>query len=179
MNDHSSMIEQETPLSDQRLNNALDGLEEYFYDHLKNRISKLNALTIVNYILAMKVETNLSTNHKRGVVTSLKLLSQFLDDKPFKEMTKEDLLAFLDSIRRPETKDPTHKWIESYNQRLINSLRFFNPNKIANTSFGRKGLIMLLFVTMTTASIASISMIDDAEAGGRGLRVICFVPKRL
>jgi integrase/recombinase XerD len=121
----AAMTEEENPLFEQRLNNALDGLEEYFYDHLKNRISKLNALTIVDYILAMKVETNLSPNHKRGVVTSLKLLSQFLDNKPFKEMTKEDLLAFLDSIRRPETKDPTHKWIGSYNQRLINSLRFF------------------------------------------------------
>jgi hypothetical protein len=77
MNDHSSMTEEETPLFEHRLNNALDGLEDYFYDHLKNRISKLNALTIVSYILAMKVETNLSTNHKRGVVTSLKLLSQF------------------------------------------------------------------------------------------------------
>jgi hypothetical protein len=77
MNDHSSMTEEETPLFEHRLNNALDGLEDYFNDHLKNRISKLNALTIVSYILAMKVETNLSTNHKRGVVTSLKLLSQF------------------------------------------------------------------------------------------------------
>jgi hypothetical protein len=45
MNDHSSVTEEENPLFDQRLNNALDGLEEYFYDHLKNRISKSNALT--------------------------------------------------------------------------------------------------------------------------------------
>jgi hypothetical protein len=67
------MTEEENPLFEQHLNNALDGLEEYFYDHLKNGISKLNALTIVDYILAMKVETNLSTNHKRGVVTSLNL----------------------------------------------------------------------------------------------------------
>jgi hypothetical protein len=77
MNYQSSVTEEENPFFDQRLNNALDGLEEYFYDHLKNRISKLNAQAIVNYILAMKVETNLSTNHKRGVVTSLKLYRSF------------------------------------------------------------------------------------------------------
>jgi integrase/recombinase XerD len=41
-------------------------------------------------------------------------------------MTKENILAFLYSIRKPETKDPTHKWIGTYNQRLINLLRFFN-----------------------------------------------------
>ena len=125
MNDRSAMTEEESPLFEQRLNNALDGLEDYYYDHLKNRISKLNALMIADYVLAMKVEANLSPNHKRGVVTSLKLLSQFLDDKPFKDMTKGDILAFLDSIRRPETKDPTHKWIGTYNQRLINLQRFF------------------------------------------------------
>jgi hypothetical protein len=83
MNDQSSMTEEENPLFDQRLNNALDGLEYYYYDHLKNRMSKSNALTIADYILTMIIETNLTTNHKRGVVTSLKLVSQFLDNKPF------------------------------------------------------------------------------------------------
>ena len=43
--------EQENPLFEQRLNNALDGLEPYFYDHLKNRISKSNAQTIVDYAI--------------------------------------------------------------------------------------------------------------------------------
>jgi hypothetical protein len=77
MNDRSAMTE-ENPLFELCLNNALDGLEYYFYDHLKNRISKSNALTIANYVLAMKVETNPTTNHKKGVVTSLKLVSEFL-----------------------------------------------------------------------------------------------------
>jgi hypothetical protein len=103
----------ESPLFEQRLNNALDGLEPYFYDHLKNKISKTNTLTIVDYILSMKVETNLSDNHRRGVITSLKLLSQFLDNKPFKEMTREDVLAFLDGVRKSESLDPVHKWIST------------------------------------------------------------------
>jgi integrase len=118
-------IEEENPLFDQRLNNALDGLEPYYLDHLKNRISKTNALTIADYILSMKVETNLSTNHRRGVITSLKLVSEYLKNKPFKKMTRQDILEFLDSIRKPEAEDPTHKWIGTYNHRLINLLRFF------------------------------------------------------
>jgi predicted transport protein len=56
MNYRSAMTEEENPLSEQRLNNALDGLEDYYYDHLKNRISKLNALTIVDYVLAFTKE---------------------------------------------------------------------------------------------------------------------------
>ena len=43
----AAMIEDENPLFEQRLDNALDGLEDYFYDHMKNRISKLNALRMV------------------------------------------------------------------------------------------------------------------------------------
>jgi integrase/recombinase XerD len=115
----------ENPLFEQRLNNALDGLEPYYLDHLKNRVSKSNALIIADYILAMKVETNLSTGHRRGVITSLKLVSQFLDNKPFREMTRQDILAFLDSCRKSESADPTHKWIGTYNHRLIALLRFF------------------------------------------------------
>ncbi len=117
--------EEDNPLFDQRLNNALDELQPYYYDHLKNRISKTNAATIVDYILSMKVETNLSTDHRRGVITTLKLLSQFLDDKPFKEITRDDVLSFLDSKRKSETADPIHKWITTYNHHLINLLRFF------------------------------------------------------
>jgi integrase len=112
-------------LFDQRLSNALGGLEPYYLDHLKNRISRENALTIIDYILSMKVETNLSTNHRRGIITSLKLVSEFLGNKPFKEITREDIITFLDSIRKPETSDPMHKWIGTYNHRLIDLLRFF------------------------------------------------------
>jgi integrase/recombinase XerD len=118
-------IEQESPLLEQRLINALDGLESYYLDHLRNRVSKTNALTIADYVLSMKVETNLSTNYKRGIITTLKLVSQFLNNKPFKEMTREDVLEYMDSIRRTEISDSTHKWIGTYNYHLTNLLRFF------------------------------------------------------
>lgn len=95
--------ETEGPLFYQRLNNALDGLEPYFMDHVKNKVSKTNALTIADYVLAMRVETNLSTNHRRGVITTLKLLSGYLEKRPFRKMTREDILSFLDSVRKPET----------------------------------------------------------------------------
>jgi hypothetical protein len=76
-NNYSSQAER-NPLFDQKLDIATEGLEPYYLEHLKTRLSKENALTIANYILSMKVETNLSVNHKRGIVTSLKLLSEFL-----------------------------------------------------------------------------------------------------
>jgi hypothetical protein len=82
------------PLFDQKLDITTEGLEPYYLEHLKTRISKENALTIANYIFSMKVETNLSINHRRGIITSLKLLSEFLGNKSFNKMTREDILLF-------------------------------------------------------------------------------------
>ena len=73
----------------------------------------------------MKVETNLSINHRRGIITSLKLLSEFLGNKSFNKMTREDILLFLDNLRKSEDSDPMHQWIGTYNHRLIDFLRFF------------------------------------------------------
>jgi integrase/recombinase XerD len=122
----SKAIEQiDNPLFDQKLELATAGLEPYYLEHLKTRISKDNALVISSYILAMKIETNLSDNHRRTNITSLKLLSQFLKNKRFKEMTRDDILHYLDSLRKPESIDPMHRWVATYNQRLVSFLRFF------------------------------------------------------
>lgn len=115
----------ETSLANQKLDNATAGLEPYFLEHLKTRVSKQNSLVIARYITSMKIETNLSDNHRRGIITSLKLLSEFLNNKPFSDMTREDILDYLDTLRKPDDSDSLHKWISTYNQRLICFLRFF------------------------------------------------------
>jgi hypothetical protein len=49
----------------------------------------------------------------------------FVINKPFKEMTREDIVLFLDSVRKPEATDPLHKWIGTYNQDRGLLIRFF------------------------------------------------------
>jgi integrase len=46
-------------------------------------------------------------------------------EKKFIDMTQEDLLCYLDRCRKPENKDPLHKWIGSYNTKLMALSRFF------------------------------------------------------
>jgi integrase len=41
------------------------------------------------------------------------------------DMTKEDILCYLDNCRKTENEDPLHKWIGSYNTRLVILSRFF------------------------------------------------------
>ena len=38
---------------------------------------------------------------------------------------KDDVLPFLDSVRKPESVDPMHKWIGTYNTYRIQLMRFF------------------------------------------------------
>lgn len=53
-------------------------------------------------------------------------LSKFYENtKLFKEMTRQDILSFLDSLRKSENSDPQHKWIGTYNYYLSLIIKFF------------------------------------------------------
>jgi integrase/recombinase XerD len=109
------------PLLEQKLELATRGLEPHFLKHLKTKISPDNALTISKYILSMMI----ATNYRRAIISSLKLLSECLSNKPFSDMTRDDIISFLDSLRKDESEDVMHKWIGSYNLRLMCFTKFF------------------------------------------------------
>jgi integrase len=95
-----------------------------------NRLRTLrpeNAMTIVNYIQAMRTEINLSDNYRKLNVFLLSDLFKFHNDnnKLFKHMSRDDILSFLDSFRKSEASDPLHKWIGTYNLYRVLLIRFF------------------------------------------------------
>ena len=51
----------------------------------------------------------------------------------FKEMTKQDILSYLNILRKPINEDPTHRWIGSYNGSQMILYKFFrwlyNPDE--------------------------------------------------
>lgn len=63
------ITEEKDSLFEQKLELAIEGLEPYILEHLKNKISPDNALTISKYIFSMRVETSLSNNYKRIVIS--------------------------------------------------------------------------------------------------------------
>jgi hypothetical protein len=94
------------PLFEGRLELATEGLEPSYSNKLKNLLSKTNALTIANYILAMKTEINLSDSYRMIILKALVGLSQFFRNEiSFQTMG----LMFLDSYRKTDTTDPLHK----------------------------------------------------------------------
>jgi hypothetical protein len=115
---------------DRKVDLITAGLQLRYNKYLKDisQISRENALVICNYILAMKTEINPSNEYRK---TTIQVLIQFLkflpksDQRSFGFATRDDILAFLDSLRKPESLDPLHKWIGTYNLYNTQLTRFF------------------------------------------------------
>ena len=73
----------------------------------------------------MKVEINLSDHYRKDLIDILCKLSKHNENKSYREMTNLDIIGYLDIFRKPETLDPLHKWIGTYNIYRIHLLRFF------------------------------------------------------
>jgi hypothetical protein len=84
-----------------------------------------NAATICDHIIVEQTEQNIRSSTAESKVKSMLWLSKYLNDKPLEEMTKQDILSYLNSLRQPTSTDPSQKWIGSYNNRLRYYAKFF------------------------------------------------------
>jgi hypothetical protein len=73
----------------------------------------------------MMSEVNLSDNYRKDLIEALARFSKYNDNKPLKNLTRTNIIAFLETLRKTETQDPMHKWIGTYNIFRIYLLRFF------------------------------------------------------
>jgi hypothetical protein len=92
----------------------------------RSRLSKENALIVCDYIIAMKREINPRLSYIKYTIQFLSELSKSVGiAKKFNDMTRDDILLYLDSCRKLENDDPLHKWVGSYNTKRIILFRFF------------------------------------------------------
>ena len=112
-------------LFDRKIDLITEGIAPYFASKLRE-LSKNNALTIIDYVLSMKNEINLSDGYRKLNIYLLYCISNFFENKKkYKEITRDDVMKFLDSLRKPEASDPLHKWIGTYNIYRALFIRFF------------------------------------------------------
>ena len=121
-------VAKSSPILDRKIEEATVGLSASYAKQLHS-ICEDNAGTIIDYITAMKSEVNLSDHYRKDLIELLCRFSKYNDNKPFKDLIRIDIIAFLDTFRRPEPSDPLHKWIGTYNVFRIHLLRFFNNSK--------------------------------------------------
>lgn len=86
-------------------------------------IQTQNLRTIEEYLDARNTETNLSSGTQLVTSNTLKRLSRYTE-KIFKDVTRDDIVSFLNTLRKSETEDPTHKWIGTYNLYLMTIATF-------------------------------------------------------
>jgi hypothetical protein len=107
------------------IENVTNGLPKYIHKQLTHTISTENATKIAKNIISQKTEVNLSDNYRKSVVTCLITLSRYFTNKSFSQLTRSDIINYLDSLRKSEDIDPVHKWIGTYNLRRQLFLKFF------------------------------------------------------
>jgi hypothetical protein len=119
------IINNEDPNFEHRLDIAVAGAQPFVKDHLLTKITRANTAIIVAYILAFQTEVSPRQSYLIETILKLKQLAEFHNPKSLRDMTREDVIDFLDRLRKPETLDPLHKWIGTYENNRMILLRFF------------------------------------------------------
>lgn len=117
------MLNSQVEISD-RIGMVCEGLIPYFKE-LIVRTGENNSSTIVDFLLAIRIENNISDSTKSNYIVTISFLSSFHKNKPFKEIIRDDIMSFLDSFRKQEVSDPLHRWIGTYNNHRVHLIRFF------------------------------------------------------
>jgi site-specific recombinase XerD len=90
-----------------------------------------NQKVIDDFLEARRIEVNISKNTKQLRANTLNYLSRHAN-KEFQDLTRDDIISFLNSVRKSETEDPNHKWIGTHNLYLVIITTFlkwfYNPN---------------------------------------------------
>ena len=117
--------QKEVAAFDRKIELVKEGLQPYISNYFKI-LGIINGTILADYIIAARSESNISDNYKKEIIKDLFKLSEFFNyKKSFKEITRNDLLLYLNSLRKPEPLDPLHKWIGTYNLRLAIFQSFF------------------------------------------------------
>jgi integrase/recombinase XerD len=75
--------------------------------------------------LALQTEVGSSETYRIDTIGKMKQMAQFHHPKSFRDMTRQDIIEFLERLRKPEAVDSLHQGIGSYENNRIILLRFF------------------------------------------------------
>jgi integrase len=93
-----------------------------------------NGTILCDYIFAELTERNIADSTREWRIKVLTWLSKhFQHEKSFKTLSKQDILQYLNTLRKPVSLDPDQRWISTYNNRVLVFNKFFrwlhNPDE--------------------------------------------------
>jgi hypothetical protein len=122
--------------NDRRINLATEGLPLYVDNWLRIKTSN-EQLTISEYVLSLRREVNPSQNYTRTQIQALVELSESSKQKPFKQLTREDILSFLDKFRKTEGSIRQVDWYIQSEARDCDNFLPGSTTKIPNEISGQ------------------------------------------
>jgi hypothetical protein len=121
----TTKIAPKSAILDRKIDETAAGLQSAVAKRLHS-INETNAVIIVDYVASLKSEVNFADHYRRDVIIILCKVSEYSkNSKLFKDLTRSDVLEFLDSHRKNEIQDSLHKWIGTYNTYRMHLSRFF------------------------------------------------------
>jgi integrase len=117
-----------------KINIITKGQKPYIKRILNDILSKSieNVENICDFIISERNEIDIKESTVEWHVKVLGQLLKYHSFKNFKNITKEDILDYLNSLRKPSTEDPMNKSIGNRNNKQRVLLKFFkwlyNPN---------------------------------------------------
>lgn len=110
--------------TDPKIDNATKGLTNSYFIRLES-ITRRQAYTICDYLLALAIEMKISDRYREGILNTLITLARSLPKKAFKDFTRTDVVSYMNHFKKSESEDPKHRWISTYNFNLVNVIKFF------------------------------------------------------
>jgi len=88
--------------------------------------NQANAKVLCSYMIAEQTEYNIKDSTKEWKIKTLIWLSQYFGHgKGYRQLEKEDILLYLNSLRKQPSDDPDQKWVGTYNNRILAFSKFF------------------------------------------------------
>jgi hypothetical protein len=84
-----------------------------------------NAKILYEFLITEQNYQNVKLSTKITHIKAICLFNQYINYKDFEKITKNDIMDYLNSLRKTESDDPNHKWIGTYNTRQMAINKFF------------------------------------------------------
>ena len=84
-----------------------------------------NAKILYEFLITEQNYQNDKLSTKITPIKAICLFNQYIHYKDFEKITKNDIMDYLNSLRKTELDDPNHKWIGTYNTRQMAINKFF------------------------------------------------------
>jgi integrase/recombinase XerD len=109
----------------QRITEATAGLNNHYFTKMAKRMSANNADLLAKFIILNRKDSIIAINTIEMYIDGIVYLENYHKHKDLDKMDRNDIVTFLDSYRKSETVDPLHRWVATYNIRLMIIYKFF------------------------------------------------------